>query len=571
MGREREEILSPGAASRQGNGRNPSYARNSGYTGKFSGKYDEAYMPQKRPVRRESAVYDDLAYQEEYRPRRVTGTPTRKSGYRGLWAAVALMCWLLIAALGLLMTPQLLGVHFSAMPNLAFVGGTIVEYDHDAYTNYMALRKYMATDTIYPGVYIDGVNVGGMTRQQATQAVLATSPSGGGDFYARVNIGGSEWAIDSTMVPVYRNAAEVAEMAYTHGRGNTTAIRGTRVTPFQERVNAAMNLRSDPVSYTTTITYDKQALRNQVDAIAGMVNRDPINAAVASFDFGTKKFGFSQDMSGVHVDAEDIFNQLCAALDSGNRQPMVYAAPKEVLAEVTKAELMNSFACISSFTTSTTSDTNRNNNIALSAAALNGRTVLPGETFSFNQATGERTAAKGYREAGAIAAGQSIDEIGGGVCQTSSTLFVAVACANLEIVERSNHAWPSTYVDKGWDATVNWPNLDFVFRNNTDWPIFIVSQYKNRKLTVEIYGMTLGDGVTIQLESKVTRTTKPPSEINYVQNPELPPGTEKTTVKARTGYQVETWQVWYQHGKEIGRTLLCNSNYKAYQETIEWN
>ena len=162
-------------------------------------------------------------------------------------------------------------------------------------------------------------------------------------------------------------------------------------------------------------------------------------------------------------------------------------------------------------------------------------------------------------------------EVGGGVCQTSSTLFNAVARANLEIVYRSPHAWPSSYVQKGMDATVNWPNLDFKFKNDTEWPIYIVANYSKQKCTVEIYGMLLPDGVSIDLESTVTKTIDPPSDTKYVQNTSLAAGTQQTTIKKRTGYVVETYQIWYQNGKEVDRKLLCTSTYKAYQETVEYN
>ena len=147
----------------------------------------------------------------------------------------------------------------------------------------------------------------------------------------------------------------------------------------------------------------------------------------------------------------------------------------------------------------------------------------------------------------------------------------AVARANLEIVYRSPHAWPSSYVQKGMDATVNWPNLDFKFKNDTEWPIYIVANYSKQKCTVEIYGMLLPDGVSIDLESTVTRTIDPPSDTKYVQNTKLAAGTQQTTIKKRTGYVVETYQIWYQNGKEVDRKLLCTSTYKAYQETVEYN
>ena len=249
----------------------------------------------------------------------------------------------------------------------------------------------------------------------------------------------------------------------------------------------------------------------------------------------------------------------------------VHVVPQRIEAEMTKAELMNRFGLISAYTTNTTSNKNRNTNIQLSAAAINGVTVLPGEIFSFNGATGERTAAKGYKEAAAIAGGQSRDEIGGGVCQTSSTLFNAVARADLEIIERNPHAWPSNYVEKGFDATVNWPGLDFKFKNNTEWPIFIVAAYKDRKVTVNIYGMSLGPGVKIDLESDVTRNLPQPQGTEYVINTELAPGESRKTVSGRPGYVVQTWKVRYQGDKEVGREILFTTTYKAYQEKVEYN
>ncbi|MFH1879180.1 MAG: VanW family protein, partial [Bacillota bacterium] len=142
---------------------------------------------------------------------------------------------------------------------------------------------------------------------------------------------------------------------------------------------------------------------------------------------------------------------------------------------------------------------------------------------------------------------------------------------NLEIVSRSPHAWPSSYVKKGEDATVNWPNLDFKFKNSTNAPVFIITYYKDRECTAEIWGITLGDNVYIDLESKVIRTIEPPLEVLYVLNPELPPGTNKETVKLRTGYVVDTYQVWYQNGAEFKREFLHTSTYRAYQRTFEYN
>ncbi len=487
------------------------------------------------------------------------------------WGFVILLCLLCIGTMGLFVAPQLLGVQFATLPNYAFANGMVISLDADNYSRYRSLRQYMNTGTIYSGVTIDGVDVGGMTKEEATLAVSRVSATEGSSFQITVNVDGQSWSIDSGNVPMTRNIQEMVDKAYAYGRSNTTSIRGTGITPFQERVNEVAALQAAPVQLTTAITYDRDTIRAMTESIAASVNCDPVSASVASFDFGSKSFTFNSDVSGAYVSATDIYDQVIACLDAGDNHASIDVEVEILLAETTKAELLNSFRRISSYTTKTTKNANRNTNIRLSAEAINGITVQPGETFSFNETTGQRTEEKGYKAAAAISGGQSVDEIGGGVCQTSSTLFNAVARANLEIVYRSPHAWPSSYVEKGMDATVNWPNLDFKFRNDTDWPIFIVAWYENREVTVEIYGMSLGEGVTIDLESEVTKTIQAPEGIKYVQNTDLPSGTSKKTVSARKGYEVSTYKVWYQNGKETSRELLCTSTYKAYQETVEYN
>ena len=198
--------------------------------------------------------------------------------------------------------------------------------------------------------------------------------------------------------------------------------------------------------------------------------------------------------------------------------------------------------------------------------------VLPGQTMSFNNCTGQRTGAKGYREAGASAGGGLGDDTGGGVCQTSSTLFNAVVRADLEIVERTAHSWPSSYVEKGEDATGNYPPLDFVSRNNGDFPVFVVAWYADREVTVEIYGRMLDNGMTIDLESTVTKTMKPSDEVIWVEDESLPVGQTKAGRQKRTGYVVDTFKVYKDaQGNELERKKLWTTTYRAQQEEMLFN
>ncbi|MBR6027757.1 MAG: VanW family protein [Clostridia bacterium] len=488
-----------------------------------------------------------------------------------LWAVVAVLALWCIGGLALFAAPQLFGVRYESLPNWFFTGGGVITLDSERFENYRASRLSLETDAIYPGVLIDGVDVGGMTVSQARQALENVSAGGGGTFSVTVKAGRQKWSLTSNDIPMSRNLDEALAQAWAAGRQNSPLLRQSGLTPFEERLMSVQKLEREGLSLVTSLTWDREALRARCQEIADSVTYDPVDASVLAFDFNTHQFTFTQDSSGQRLNGDAVYQAVTARLEAGDVEASLSFEPETVPPAVTRAQLASSFGRISSFTTSTTKDNNRNTNVRLSAEAIHGTVVQPGETFSFNQTTGQRTAEKGYKEATAIQGGQNIAEVGGGVCQTSSTLFNAVARANLEIVYRSPHAWPSKYVEKGMDATVNWPGLDFKWRNNSDWPVYIVAWYENRKVTVALYGCTLGEGVTIDLESEVVRNLPKPSGINYVYNPELRVGERKTTVQARAGYVVDTYQVWYRNGQMFKREKLCTSTYKAYQETIEYN
>lgn len=519
-----------------------------------------------------STLFDDLDRFEKPEPVRPPRRKRkRRDPHRGAWAAAAVLAGLILTALVLLALPQVLGIRYKFLPNLALVNGNLIELNPQQAEVFAQRREEIWTDRIYQGVYIDNVHVGGMTREEAAAAVNAVHESVDRSFDIEIAVGNEAWHVTTERVPVSRNTQELVDRAWALGRTASGNTKSSGVTPFQDRVNRASAMRSEPISYTSRVDWDHAALRTMVDGIVNYVNRDPVDSTVESFDFNTKTFTFTEDRPGARLDGDSLYAQVAELLDAGETRKTVRVVPEKVLAEMTKTEMMNRFGLISAYTTETTKNENRNTNIQLSAQAINGVTVLPGETFSFNQTTGERTAAKGYKEAAAISGGQSRDEIGGGVCQTSSTLFNAVARANLEIVERNPHAWPSSYVEKGFDATVNWPGLDFKFKNNTDYPIFILAGYSKRKVTVNLYGMSLGSDVRIDLESNTTQVLPKPSDVKYVVNPSLAPGESKKTVTGRKGYVVETWKVWYQGNRETKRELLFKTTYKAYQETVEYN
>lgn len=508
---------------------------------------------------------------------RMPNRKRRKNSHTGLWLAVSLICLMAAGTLILFALPQITDMETDLLPGTAFVNGSIVTLDQTRIDQLHAAHQAVMEPTIRYGVYIDGLSVGGMTREEAVEAVAGVPGGEGSSFNVRIAVGDQELSVNSGEIPTYRDIHEVVTRAWAVGRSGSS-VRFATGTPLSQRWQELQTVAHAPVMLYTGTTYDRTAVRAKVDEFVSGVNREPVDATIRYFDPNSKTFTFNPDESGVMVDADLIYQEVIARLDSGDFYSAFRVEPQVVLASVRRADLVAGFGLVSSYTTNKTGSTNRTTNIALSAEAINGKTILPGEEFSFNLATGERTKAKGYKTAAAISGGELYDDYGGGVCQTSTTLYNAAIRANLTIVSRSPHAWPSNYVEEGEDAAVNWPNLDLKLRNDSEWPVFIVASCNKDKktVTVEIYGKSLGDGITIDLDSKRTYKKEPPDMPLYKYNPNLAYGTEKQTVKPRTGYAYQTEKVWYQNGVEIKREgsksdKFFVSNYPMYQETIEHN
>ena len=217
-------------------------------------------------------------------------------------------------------------------------------------------------------------------------------------------------------------------------------------------------------------------------------------------------------------------------------------------------------------TTSVSGSSNRKSNVKLSASVCNGIILLPGDVFSYNDTTGSRTADKGYLPAPSYVGGKSTDEIGGGICQTSSTIYYAALLSNLKIVERANHMYDTGYIPLGMDATVWYGSTDFRFENDTDYPIKLVTSYQNSKLTVQIHG-TKVDDTYVKMTNKVLSST--PWETEYKVDPSLPAGSTKTEQTPYTGYVAEAYRNIYSgDGELISSTLESKNTYRSRNKIV---
>ena len=477
------------------------------------------------------------------------GQPPKRGGHTLRTALVIVLCVALLAGLG--------------------VGGYYALQQQQ-------LRQYVASfDNVFcQGVYVDGIHLGGMTAEQGIAAVQAQAQQRNDAWSVRLTYQGKlVTEIKASQLNMNVDVYDTLNDAWAQGHTGTVderrdAMEALMVTPYE--------------GYTAMPGGDTSVIDNTLDSIRNYVYRAAQDAAIVSFDPSkTDPFTFQEEVPGRYLDTEPVKEQLyrmVSTLESGE----IALEPVEIAPQVTVADLKRTVELRASAYTSisTTSTEERNNNIRRSLQLISGKVLQPGETFSFNDTVGERTEKNGFYPAIEYANGEHVMGIGGGVCQASSTVYIAAVQAGLQIIKREPHSDQVNYTDYGKDATVYWQygrKIDLQFKNNTDGPIYMVaavqSDPNNRKrliAKVSLYGMSLGD-VTYSLETKTIEELEPGEDI-IVQDKKAEYVTytdqEYVERKARKGYVVESYRVKYVGGVEVERTLLYTDTYEARAKRI---
>ena len=222
---------------------------------------------------------------------------------------------------------------------------------------------------------------------------------------------------------------------------------------------------------------------------------------------------------------------------------------------------------ISSFTTRyDASNVNRSQNLAIATSKINGTVLMPGEEFSFNQVVGKRTIEEGYKDAKIYQDGKVVDGLAGGICQISSTLYNAVVQANLEIVERRNHSFTTSYVKAGRDATVVYGVIDFKFKNTRTYPIKIEGSVNSGIAEFNIHGIKEDVEYTVDLAPVVTASI--PYSTQYIPDPTLMPGQQVLVQAGGSGCKVTTYKETKLDGKLVSREIISTDTYQPMKAII---
>ena len=477
-------------------------------------------------------------------------------------------------------------------------------------------------DTIYPNVYVAGINVGGLERQEAIEAVDDAVAASYSSATLNVQLPDRTLSFHPEQTNVALDADEAIDEAMAYGRdGNPFSVISAFISAGK---------REHYIDLQTILDLDTDYIRQMIEQVAEEVGQDPkeskvsVNEAAGTITVDVGYPDRALDVDGLAeaveqafmtsdfeplvweyhevpceiVDLTPYYEEYCtemqdAVYDEETRtikeevvgygfdlaaanQRLATAAPgsqiviqmEDLEPEMTKLELETEMFGEKLFTKSTVyvNNSNRTNNLRLACEALNGTVLNPGDVFSFNDIVGERTAAKGYLPATVYSGGKSLEELGGGVCQVASTIYYVTLHMDLEQVEREPHMFAVTYVDLGMDATIYWGSLDYKFKNTLDYPIKLQANVDDGTCNITFWG---AEPLDKRVEMSYTvLATYPWEEVEELDETK-PVGFREEKETPYTGYKVVTYKTIYDlDGNQISRTQEAVSVYNKRDHTF---
>ena len=425
------------------------------------------------------------------------------------------------------------------------------------YQDFLTMKSAVAEQGFYDGTTVEGIDVSDMTLESA----LAYWEAEVEPAYAQRTVSlDNGTTLTAAQLGYSSDYAAVLARAWNAGQTGSLEERYARIAERQ----------AQPASYSVTRTlYTDSAIESFAESMAAQIDRPAQDAALESFDVDSFQFNYVEEVAGSRLDTQALARDIAQALDAGGGS--VALSVESIQPEVTVASLSSQYGMIAyAVTNASSSSSNRLTNIALSLELINGTRLDPGETFSFNETVGERTTDRGFKVATAYSSGEVTEEVGGGICQVSTTLFNAAVKSDMEIVERHNHSLTVSYVDLGKDAAVDWGNKDLRFTNTGDEPVYIVCLLTDdKRVRIGFFGKLLPNGESITVEGETTGTIG--YETVYQPNLSFPSGYSEVTQRGRNGYTAVAYKIrWDAEGNQISSELLCSSTYRTTNEIIEY-
>ncbi len=479
--------------------------------------------------------------------------------------------------------------------------------------------RLVAGDTVFPHVTVVGVDVGGMTAEQAREAVENAVEQTYLTSTVEVQLPDRTLSFDPEQTNVTLNGETAIKeaMAFGRSKGAVSAVftylfARDREIPLQTALDmdtryiqsminrTAVDVRTAPVHTSMAVNAEMTEMEisvgvpgQELDSVALF---DAVYESYQTGDFTPLVWDYtglpaqSVDLKAIHdmlsrqatdarydpeahaiVDGENgcTFDLTSAQTALENAKPGVTITIdlEPVEPELTVGELTYEMfgQKLESRSSVYVVNPKRTENLRLACEAINGTIINPGEVFSFNEIVGERTAEKGYQPATVYGGeGESVEDLGGGICQVASTIYYAALYMDLEQVQREPHMYQVTYVPPGMDSTIYWGSkLDYQFRNNRENPIKIQANVDNGSCNITFWGVKENDNYVEMSYSVLSTTTdEPEEELDETK----PVGFRELKQTAYTGAHVVAVQKVFDGSGKLLREEKIYSLYKSRPE-----
>lgn len=396
---------------------------------------------------------------------------------------------------------------------------------------------------IYNNIYIENIDMSGLTKEEAIDKLKES-------IYCNkeINFLYDEhiYPLNFDFIELNYNIEDTVEKAFNIGR-NKNIVDNTKI-----KINLKLG---DKINFRLEPKYNNEKINDYIEILCSQINKEPVDATI---NIEQDNIKVTDEVIGIKINKDTIRETIIDKIDeldfNETSIPINIIKPKYTYENLSKIN-----SVLGSYKTKfNLSNYNRSNNIYIATNKTNNILLNNNEEFSFNNIIGQRSEQAGFKEAPVIINGEMQSGLGGGICQVSSTIYNAVLYSGLEITEARNHSIPSSYIEKGRDATVSYGAVDLKFRNNYQYPILIQNKVINDTIVTTIYGNDRYkreiDIVTELVETIPNKTIVKESSVMYN-------GENFIQEKGRSGYKIKTYRIYKNKNGEILSKEYINESY----------
>lgn len=411
---------------------------------------------------------------------------------------------------------------------------------------------WISRNIIYPHIKVYGVEIGNLTKEQAKVKLEENIGKIIGEKSLVFSYQGEKWKIPYRDFNIQYDIEKTVDQAYYLGRDGN----------LLDKIRTYFQFRNQEKNLPLETSVDSNKIQKIIDQLEEKVN---IKAEDAQIELKDQQIKILPEKTGRMLEEKKLEKIIREYLQFSKEQTIELPV-KEVVPKITQ-EILNSInEKIASFSTNFNPQAKeRAENLRIASNMVDGKILLPKKIFSVNKTIGPITKANGYKDAPVIVNGRLQSDVGGGVCQVSTTLYNAVVRANLEIVERQHHSMPVSYVPLGQDAAIAGDWKDFKFKNNSDYPIYIEMYIENNQIIANLYS-NKELKQEISLETEIILTISP--KTIYQRDSSKDITYKKVEREGKSGYQVHVYKVLYKNGKVIQRELLHKDYYQPVDKLM---